>query len=93
MTGFASWAPGGGDFSQTGLTDGIGEASEASAGIVALHVRLFPKGGSPVDATLEVHCQLPGASIHTEEGIRLIVGPFDFEPEPDDGVTIFHILE
>ena len=91
VTGFASWAPGGGNFSSTGLTDGIGEASEASAGIVTLHVRLSPAGGPPVDAMFEVHCHLPAASIDTEEGIRLFVGPFAFEQ--DGGVTLFHILQ
>ena len=91
VTGFTSWTPGGGNFSQTGLTDGIGEASEASAGIVKLDVQLFPEGGSPVTAMLEVHCHLPGASIDIEEGIRLTVGPFFFVQ--DGGVTIFHILE
>ena len=91
VTGFASWAPGGGNFSLTGLADGIGEVSEASAGIVTLHVRLSPAGGSPVNAMFEVHCHFPGASIDTEEGIRLFVGPFAFQQ--DGGVTLFHILQ
>lgn len=88
VTGFASWTPGGGSLP---LADGIGEASEASAGIVTLNVRLIPEGGAPLSAILEVHCLLPGASIDTEEGIRLIVGPFVFEQ--DGGGTLFHILQ
>ena len=93
VTGFASWRPGGGSFP---LTDGIGEVAEASAGIVALHVRLFPEGvESSLNATLEVHCVLPGASFDTEEGIRLTVGSlFVFEQDPVlHGFTLFHILQ
>ena len=94
VTGFATWRPGGGSLPSI-LTDGIGEITETSAGIVALHVRLVPEGGeSSLNAILEVHCHLPGASFDTEEGIRLIVGPFVFDQDPVlHGVTLFHILQ
>ena len=94
VAGFASWRPGGGSLPSV-LTDGIGEIAETSAGIVALHVQLVPEGGeSALNAILEVHCHLPGASFDTEEGIRLIVGPFVFDQDPVlHGVTLFHILQ
>src|SRR6266849_6179739 len=41
VTGFVSWTPAGG-FLPSFLTDGIGEVSEASAGIVTIHVELKP---------------------------------------------------
>lgn len=90
VTGFVSWAPADG-FLPSSLTDGIGEVSEASAGIVTLHVELRPSQGGSVPATLSVNGELPGASFPIEEGITLAVGPFDFEQH--GGLTLFHVLQ
>jgi len=90
VTGFASWAPAGGFLPP--VTDGIGEASEASAGIVTLHVQLTPSTGVSNPAQLSINCQLPGSTNPSiEEGIRLIVGGFIFEQA--GGLTVFHVLE
>ena len=90
VTGFVSWEPAGG-FLPPSLTDGIGEVSEASAGIVTIHVVLKPSSGGTVPATLSVNCDLPGASFPIKEGITLKVGSFVFEQH--GGQTVFHILE
>src|SRR5207249_2853675 len=49
VTGFISWQPGGG---QLQVADGIGHASEASAGILKMAIRIFLPSGAFVDATL-----------------------------------------
>jgi hypothetical protein len=90
VTGFVSWEPAGG-FLPPFLIDGIGEVSEASAGIVTIHVALKPSSGGSVPATLSVNCALPGASFPIEEGITLNVGSFVFEQH--GGLTVFHILQ
>jgi hypothetical protein len=90
VTGFVSWEPAGG-FLPSFLTDGIGEVSEASAGIVTIHVELKPSSGGTVPATLSVNCALPGAAFPIEEGITLNVGTFHFEQH--SGLTVFHILQ
>ncbi len=90
VTGFVSWDPAGG-FLPSPLTDGIGELSEASAGIVTIHVVLKPSGGGSIPATLSVNCDLPGASFPIVEGITLNVGSFHFEQH--GGATLFHIFE
>ena len=90
VTGFVSWTPAGG-FLPSFLTDGIGEVSEASAGIVTIHVELKPSSGGSVPATLSVDCNLPGAAFPIEEGITLNIGTFHFEQH--SGLTVFHILE
>lgn len=90
VTGFVSWEPAGG-FLPLSLTDGIGEVSEASAGIVTIHVVLKPSSGGQVPATLSVNCALPGAAFPIEEGITLNVGSLVFEQH--GGLTVFHVLE
>ncbi|HEX4841860.1 MAG TPA: hypothetical protein VFV60_06800 [bacterium] len=90
VTGFVSWEPAGG-FLPPSLTDGIGEVSEASAGVVTIHVELRPSSGGPLPATLSVHCALPGAAFPIEEGITLNVASFVFEQH--GGQTLFHILQ
>lgn len=90
VTGFVSWMPAGG-FLPSFLTDGIGEVSEASAGIVTIHVGLKPSSGGTVPATLSVGCNLPGAAFPIEEGITLNVGSFVFEQH--GGLTLFHVLQ
>lgn len=90
VSGFVNWAPANG-FLPPVLTDGIGEVSEASAGIVTLHVQLKPSGGGSIPGTLTVDCELPGASFPIHEGITLMVLSFNFEQ--DSGLTLFHILQ
>ncbi|HVH30319.1 MAG TPA: hypothetical protein VNA31_01450 [bacterium] len=90
VTGFVSWEPAGG-FLPPGLIDGIGEVSEASAGIVTVHVELKPSSGGTVPATLSVNCALPGAAFLIEEGITLNVASFVFEQH--GGLTLFHVLQ
>jgi hypothetical protein len=90
VTGFVSWTPAGG-FLPSSLTDGIGEVSQVSAGIVTLHVVLKPSSGGTHSATLSVHCALPGAAFPIEEGITLNVGSFVFDQH--GGLTLFHILQ
>jgi hypothetical protein len=88
VTGFISWQPAGGTLPP--VADGIGQASEASSGIVTLAVRLFPLGGPPHDGVLTVDCHLPGATFPVEEGVTLTVGPLHFTQS--GGNTLFHIL-
>ncbi len=90
VTGFVSWEPAGGVLPSF-LTDGIGEVSEASAGIVTIHVELKPSSGGTVPATLSVNCDLPGATFPIVEGITLNVGSFVFEQH--SGATLFHVLQ
>jgi hypothetical protein len=90
VTGFVRWTPAGG-FLPSFLTDGIGEVSEASAGVVTVHVGLNPSSGGTVPATLSVDCNLPGAAFPIEEGITLNVGSFVFEQH--GGLTVFHVLQ
>ena len=78
-TGFVSWQNLGGSLAGTGLTNGIAHNGDETAGILTLNVRRTKStGGSPVDGVLEVHCDLPGASSPTEEGVVLKVGSFNF---------------
>jgi hypothetical protein len=86
VTAFISWQPGGG---QLPVADGIGHASEASAGVLKMMIRIFRAAGGFVDATLTVNCHLPGATVDVPEGIELQVGAFDARPH--GGVTLFHV--
>jgi hypothetical protein len=89
VTGFISWQPAGGSLKATGLTDGIGHESEASAGILTLAVRLFPARGAAQEGVLDVNCDLPGATFAIEEGIALAVDGFHFQQH--GGFTVFHV--
>ena len=89
-TGFVSWQNLGGSLAGTGLTSGIAHNGDETGGIVTLTVRLLPAGGSPVNGVLEVHCNLPGTSPPTEEGVVLKVGSFNFTQS--GGVTVFNGL-
>jgi hypothetical protein len=86
----------GGNFAATGLIDGIGDPNETSSGIMKVKVSALPEGAPPedaIDATLEVHCHLPGTVEETFEGVRITVGDQVFEPDPDrHGVTLFHVM-
>jgi hypothetical protein len=87
VTGFISWQPGGG---QLQVADGIGHASEASAGILKMAIRIFLPSGAFVDATLTVNCRLPGATVDVEEGVQLTIGG-TLNVEQHGGITLFHI--
>ena len=82
-----SWTPAGGSLP---LTDAIGHQSDASAGILALNVTIYPVAGPPIDGVVTVHCDLPGATQVIEEGVSADVGPFHFTQA--GGFTLFHIL-
>ena len=86
VTAFISWQPGGG---QLPIADGIGDASEESAGILKMAVRIFRATGGFSDAILTVNCHLLGATIDVEEGIELSVGAF--HATQNGGVTLFHV--
>ncbi len=90
VTGFVSWQNLGGSLAGTGLTNGVAHDGDETAGIVTLNVRLLPAGGSPVNGVLEVHCELPGSSPPTKEGVVLKVGPFNFTQ--GGGLTVFNDL-
>ncbi len=106
VTGFNSFTNAGGTLAGVGLTDGIGEIEETTAGILSLNVHLFSgRGGgmgppplpTPVDGVLTVNCALPGASFPIEEGITLSVGSLKFvQPSRfgggTTGFTLFHVL-
>ena len=79
VTGFVSWQNLGGSLAGTGLANGIAHNGDETGGILTLTVRTLPASGSPGHVgVLEVHCDLPGASSPTEEGVVLKVGPFNF---------------
>jgi len=88
VTGFVSWDRRAGTFPLP--NDGIGHASQASAGLLSLNVRFFPSGGSPLDGVLTVHCHFPDTPGPNDEGISLVVGPFNFVQA--GGVTVFHVF-
>jgi hypothetical protein len=86
VTGFISWQRGGGVLP---VADGIGQASEASAGVLKMTIRIFRATGGFSDAVLSVNCHLPGATVDVAEGIELKVGTFD--AKQTSGVTLFHV--
>ena len=86
VTKFVDWKPAGGKLP---VADGIGQAAEASSGILTLNVRLFPSGGGHQDGVLTVYCLLPGSTFDIEEGITLAIDGFYFVQ--DEGLTLFHV--
>ncbi|HEY3211007.1 MAG TPA: hypothetical protein VGL18_14685 [Actinomycetota bacterium] len=88
VTGFVSWQRRTGTFPLP--NDGIGHASQASAGLLSLNVRFFPSDGPPVDGVLTVHCHFPDTPGPNDEGISLVIGPFNFVQA--GGVTVFHVF-
>ena len=88
VTGFVSWDRRPGTFPLP--NDGIGHASQASAGLLSLNVRFFPSGGSPADGVLTIHCHFPDTPGPNDEGISLVIGPFNFVQA--GGVTVFHVF-
>lgn len=89
VTKFIDWQPAGGELR---VADGIGQASEASSGILTLKVRLFPHGGGHqdgVDGVLTVNCRLHDGRFDIEEGITLAINGFYFVQ--DEGLTLFHV--
>jgi hypothetical protein len=95
VTGLNGFQNLGGNLGPTGLVDGIGEIAATTAGILSLSIRGFLASGGTVNGVLEVHCNLPGASPATEEGIVLTVSPapgVTFHFTQNGGFTLFHIL-
>jgi len=91
VTGFISWERGGGALA---MADGIGNASEASSGVLKMSIRIFLPTGATRDATLTVNCHLSGATIDVTEGIELtIAGTAFVNLQPATGATLFHVLE
>jgi hypothetical protein len=91
VTGFVSWQRRTGTFPLP--NDGIGHASQASAGLLSLNVRLFatsPTGLSPVDGVLTIHCHFPDTPGPNDEGFDLTVLSFHFVQA--GGVTLFHVF-
>jgi hypothetical protein len=94
-TGLRSFQNLGGSLAPTGLVDGIDHIAATTAGILSLDIKGFLAGGGTVNAVLEVHCNLPGASRPAEEGIVLTVSPapgLTFHFTQNGGFTLFHIL-
>lgn len=94
VTGFVSWQHRVGTFPSF-LIDGIGHASQASAGLLTLKIRVFPTGGSPVDAVLVIHCHFPDTPGPNDEGIEVIatVGGTSFHFTQAGGLTVFHVFK
>jgi hypothetical protein len=89
VTGLIDWQPGGGELA---IVDGIGEASDASGGVLRLAIRIFLPTGAVRDATLTVNCHLPGGRIDVDEGIELSVTGTPFvNMTPHGGATLFHV--
>jgi hypothetical protein len=89
VTGFVSWQSLAGTFPAP--MDGIGNITQAHAGILVLDVRFFPEGGSPVDGVLTINCHFPDTPADIEEGFELSVGPFNFTQA--GGITLFHVFK
>jgi hypothetical protein len=108
VTGFVSWERlRGGNFTKTGLIDGIGngpgsseDEGEPTSGILTVTVRFIPDGAAPgagLDGVLSVHCNLPDTVDGTFEGVTVEVAGLSFTPaanaDPNaHGVTLFHRL-
>jgi hypothetical protein len=90
VTGFNSFQNHGGSLAPTGLVDGIGHITATTGGILSVNVRFTATTGQTANGVLEVHCQLPGSSPTTEEGIVVTVETFKFTQ--NGGFTLFHIL-
>ena len=90
VTGLIDWQPGGGHLGQ--IVDGIGHASEASAGVLQMAIRIFGSTGFVIDGTLTVNCLLPEATIDITEGIELsVLGTPFINMRPDGGATLCHV--
>ena len=89
VTAFIDWNRGGGELL---LVDGIGHATEASAGVLKMAIRIFLPTGAFADAILTVNGLLPGASINVQEGIELsIIGTPFLHMRPDGGGVLLHV--
>jgi hypothetical protein len=88
VTGFVSWERRTGTFPLP--NDGVGDISQASAGVLTLDVRLFPTGLAPVDGVLTIHCHFPTTPGPNDEGFDLAVLSFHFVQAT--GVTLFHVF-
>jgi hypothetical protein len=93
VTGFVSWQRlRGGNFSKTGLVDGIGngpgsseDEGEPSSGILTVNVRFVPDGTAPsagIDGVLSVHCDLPDTVGGDFEGVTVTVASLNLDFTP-----------
>ena len=89
-TGFVSWEPRAGTFPAP--NDGVGHASQASAGVLVLDVQAYPDGGPPggISGVLTIHCHFPDTPEEDEEGFELTILTFHFTQH--GGVTLFHVF-
>lgn len=92
LTGFVSWERRPGTFPLP--NDGVGHLADASAGVLAVNVRVFPDGGSPLDGVLTIFCHFPTTPGPNDEGFTLDVATFHFTqlPPPAAGFTLFHVF-
>ena len=90
MTGFVSWDRRTGTFPLP--NDGVGHASQASAGLLTLDITAFPDGGpaAGVPGVLTIHCHFPDTPGPGDEGFTLDISSFHFEQA--GGVTVFHVF-
>lgn len=93
VTAFKGFQNFGGSLAPTGLVDGIGQIGATTSGILSVGIHAVATDGRTADGVLEVHCNLPGASPTTEEGVVLTIGPFHFTQDPSNhGFTLFHVI-
>jgi hypothetical protein len=93
-TDMISWQPLAGSIEGTPIIDGVAEKQDARSGILTVEIAVYVRGKHVTDATLAVHCALPGAPPGTHEGVTVKVdgGP-NFSEMVDHGPTIFHTLD
>ncbi len=99
VTALRSWKPLSGGIVGTGLVDGVGDLREARSGIAKLVFTAYVDGAVVAHGVITVYCALPGAPAGSIEGVtvhaRAVDGATaDFtEVEPDNGPTVFHVLQ
>ncbi|MFN2490946.1 MAG: hypothetical protein ABR529_14685 [Actinomycetota bacterium] len=99
VTALRSWKPLSGSLVGTGLVDGIGDLREARSGIAKLGLTAYVDGAVVAHGVITIYCALPGAPAGSIEGVALHVRTADgatadfTEVEPDNGPTVFHVLQ
>ncbi len=98
VTRFVSWRPTSGSFAATGLTDAIGSADEAHAGVLQVRVRFWSGGNVVANGLMTITCALPGAPAGLEEGVTVNAHPVGtdlhirFTEKTAPGPTLFHVI-
>lgn len=92
VTGFVSWQRRPGTFPLP--NDGVGDISQAAAGLLTLNIRAFSSVGSPIDGVLVIHCHFPDTPGPNDEGIELTAtaGGTSFHFTQTGGATLFHVF-